>query len=82
MPPHNSRYSHFGEVVKGIQVEGPNQRGEGYNVVQSAYPEIREDFASLHTFVDSSFAIAMDEPIILSMARTMAAFGLLLPDKK
>ena len=81
-PLHNSRYSHFGEVVRGIQVEGPHQRGVGYRVAETAWPKINEKFASLYTFVDAHFAIAMDEGVVTSQAKTMAAFGLLLGDRK
>ncbi len=81
-PLHNSRYSHLGEVAPGMQVQGPNQRGEGYRVQETAYPALREDFASLYTFVDCHFAIAMDEGTISSQARSMAAFGLLQPDRE
>ena len=81
-PLHNSRFSHFGEVVPGMQVQGPNQRGEGYQIVETAFPPIRADFASLYTYVDAHFAIAMDEGTIPSQARCMALFGLLRPDPK
>ena len=81
-PLHNSRYSHFGEVVRGMQVQGPNERGEGYRVAETAYPKLRRKFACLHTFVDCHFAIAMDEGTIPAQAKTMATFGLLLPDSK
>jgi hypothetical protein len=81
-PLHNSRYSHFGEVAAGQQVQGPNQRGEGYGVAETAFPRLRENFASLYTFVDSHFAISMDEGTVVTQARSMAAFGLLLPDRK
>ena len=79
-PLHNSRYSHFGEVAPGMQVQGPNQRGEGYQVSETAHPKIREDFASLYTFVDCHYAIVMNEGTVVPQARTMAAFGLLLPE--
>lgn len=81
-PLHNSRYSHFGEVVKGMQVQGPNERGEGYGVKDTAHPRLQTDFASLYTFVDNHFAIAMDEGTMVNMVRSMAAFGLMLPDHK
>ena len=29
-PLHNSRYSHFGEVVDGMIVQGPHAKGVGY----------------------------------------------------
>ena len=81
-PLHNSRYSYFGEVAAGQQVQGPNQRGEGYGVAETAFPRLRENFASLYTFTDSHFAISMDEGTVVTQARSMAAFGLLLPDRK
>jgi len=81
-PLHNSRYSHFGEVVPGMHVQGPNQRGEGYQVQEITHPPLREDFANLYTFADVHFAIAMDEGTIPSQARCMALFGLLRPDQK
>ena len=81
-PLHNSRYSHFGEVVPGMHVQGPNQKGDGYNVKETAYPPLRADVAPLYTYVDAHFAIAMDEGMIPSMTRCMAVFGLLRPDAK
>ncbi|MHB1033974.1 MAG: glycoside hydrolase family 9 protein [Pirellulales bacterium] len=81
-PLHNSRYSHLGEVVWGQQVEGPVQSANGYRVAEIAYPPVRENFASLQTFVDSHFAIDMDEGVVTSQAKTMAAFGLLLRDRE
>ncbi len=79
-PLHNSRYSHLGEVVPGQQVEGPVQGANGYRVAEIAYPAVRENFASLQNFVDCHFAIDMDEGVVASQAKTMAAFGLLLRD--
>jgi len=79
-PLHNSRYSHFGEVVQGMHVQGPNQRGEGYQVAETAYPALNEKFAPLYTFVDCHFAISMDEGTISSQAMSMAVFGLLQQD--
>jgi hypothetical protein len=81
-PLHNSRYSHFGEVVPGMQVQGPNQRGEGYRVQETAFPPLREDFANLYTFVDCHFAIAMNEGTIVNQARSLATFALLLPESE
>ncbi|MEI6033826.1 MAG: glycoside hydrolase family 9 protein, partial [Verrucomicrobiae bacterium] len=81
-PLHNSRYSHFGEAVPGMHVQGPHQRGDSYNVKETAHPKIRPDFASLYTYVDSTFAIVMNEGTIPSQARLMALFGLLRPDAK
>jgi endoglucanase len=80
-PLHNSRYCHLGEVVPGQQVEGPVQNANGYRVAEIAYPPVRENFASLQTFVDCHFAIDMDEGVVASQAKTMAAFGLLLRDR-
>jgi len=81
-PLHNSRYGHKGEVVDGIQCEGPVQKGDGYNVRETAYPKIQDNFACLYTFVDAHFAIGMDEGVVPNQAQSMAVFGLLLPDKK
>ena len=81
-PLHNSRYSHFGEVVPGMHVQGPLQRAEGYSIKETAYPKIREDFAPLYNYVDAHFAIAMDEGTVPSQVRAMALFGLLRPDAK
>jgi hypothetical protein len=77
---HNSRYGARGEVADGCQVQGPHFRGEGYRVAETAYPKLREDFAVLYTYADAHFAISMDEGVSRSMSRSMAAFGLLLPD--
>jgi endoglucanase len=79
-PLHNSRYSHLGEVVPGQQCEGPSQRPDGYRVAESSFPRPREDFAPLYTFTDSHFAIPLDEGLVITQAKTMATFGLLLPD--
>jgi hypothetical protein len=79
-PLHNSRYSHLGEVVPGQQVQGPVQAANGYRVAEVAYPPPRDNFACLQTFVDCHFAIDMDEGLVASQAKTMAAFGLLLRD--
>jgi hypothetical protein len=80
-PLHSSRFSHLGEVAAGRNVQGPNQRGEGYRLSETAYPKYREDFANLYTFVDNHFAIAMNEGTVVPQAQTMAVFGLLLPDR-
>ena len=80
-PLHNSRYSHFGEVVSGMQVQGPHERGKGYRVLETAYPPINAKFASLYSFVDCHFAISMDEGTVNSQAMSMAVFGLLIPDR-
>ena len=81
-PLHNSRYGHLGEVVNGIQVEGPVQAADGYDVAATAWPKSRPDFAPLYTFVDAHFAIGMDEGLVSSEAQSMAIFGLLLADHR
>lgn len=80
-PLHNSRYSKFGMPVRGMQSEGPNQRGEGYNYGETVYPKHSDSFAVMHAFIDSSFAIAMDEGVVPLQAKSMALFGALLPDR-
>lgn len=81
-PLHNSRYGHIGEVAIGMQVQGPNQKPEGYRVPETAYPKVQENMGSLQNFVDCHFAIVMDEGLVRSQAQTMAVFGMLLPDKQ
>jgi len=76
-PLHNSRYGPSGEVAPGQQVEGPNARGEGYRVQEVAFPKLRGEFASLYTFADCHFAIAMDEGLVRAQAESMAVFGVL-----
>ena len=78
-PLHNSRYSPGG-VVPGIQCEGPVQSGQGYNWKETAVPAPRTDSASMYTFSDCHFSIGMDEGVVNAQAKTLAAFGLLLPD--
>jgi hypothetical protein len=80
-PLHNSRYSPFGVPVVGQQVEGPYTKIGGYNVANTLYPLVNQH-AVLHNFVDAHFAIAMDEGVVNNQVKTMAVFGLLLPDKK
>ena len=80
-PLHNSRYSPFGVPVVGQQVEGPYTKVGGYNVANTLYPLVNQH-AVLHNFVDAHFAIAMDEGVVNNQVKTMAVFGLLLPDKK
>jgi hypothetical protein len=63
-----------------MQVEGPVQGGKDYRVGETAYPPLRGNFASLQNFVDCHFAIDLDEGLVASQAKTMAAFGLLLHD--
>jgi predicted MPP superfamily phosphohydrolase len=53
-----------------------------YRVAETAYPPNQPKFASLQTFVDCHFAIGMDEGLVSTQAKSMAAFGLLLPDRK
>ena len=79
-PLHNSRYAPDGPVA-GLQCQGPSQRGEGYRYKETAFPAHRSDTASLYAFADVHFAIAMDEGTVNSQALTLAAFGLLLPDR-
>ena len=79
-PLHNSRFSQLGEVVDGMQVQGPNHTGEGYRVRETAWPPLKEKFAELQTFADCHYAITMDEGTADALAKAMAAFGLLLPD--
>ncbi|HEY3284064.1 MAG TPA: glycoside hydrolase family 9 protein [Armatimonadota bacterium] len=78
-PLHNSRYGHQGEVAAGMQANGPMENPEGYRVRESFYPAPRADFASLYSFVDCHFSIAMDEGLVRSQAEAMALFGLLQP---
>lgn len=81
-PLHNSRYSHLGEVVTGQQVQGPHHQGAGYRVKEVAYPKLDGKFASLQTFCDNHWCIAMDEGTIPATAIEMSVYGLLLPDRK
>lgn len=76
-PLHNSRYRPAGKPVPGLQSEGPNQNGDGYVYRETVYPSHRNDFAILHSFVDTHFAIAMDEGTVDNQAFTAAVFGLL-----
>jgi len=76
-PLHNSRYRAAGFPVDGLQGQGPNQRGAGYNYCATAFPRHVDDYAPLQEFADVHFAIAMDEPTVNSMANTMFVFGLL-----
>ncbi len=83
-PLHNSRYSPSGMPVAGQQVEGPYTKVGGYNVKNTFYPAPVDNapVAVLHNFVDAHFAIAMDEGVVNNQAKSMAVFGLLLPDKQ
>jgi hypothetical protein len=80
-PLHNSRFNPTGFSVRGMQVQGPDNKGREYNYSTTLYPK-RGDTPPLYCFIDSIFAIGMDEGTVLSQAETMAAFGLLLPDAK
>jgi len=80
-PLHNSRYAPAGEVVAGMQVQGPHQNGDGYRVKETVFPPVNPRIAPLYTFADAHFAIAMDEGTVKNMVKTMAAFGYLLPDR-
>ena len=79
-PLHNSRYRPAGVAVDGIQAEGPNGKGAGYNYKNTVYPQHDDAFAVLHSFIDAHFAIAMDEGMVPHQALAMALFGLLQPD--
>ena len=63
-PYHNSRYRPEGVVVDGMQGEGPNAGGNGYNCTATVYPARKEGFAILHNFVDATFALAMNEGMV------------------
>jgi len=80
-PLHNSRFNPTGFSVKGMQGQGPTIRGKEYNYSGTVFPK-RADSPPLYSFVDSIFAIGMDEGTVNHQAETMAAFGLLLPDAK
>ena len=54
----------------------------GYNVPETMYPRPSRSNAIMYQFVDAHFAIAMDEGVVNNQSKTMAVFGLLLPDKK
>ena len=76
-PLHNSRYRPEGFPVDGIRAEGPNGRGAGYNYTATAYPRHNDGAVPMQEFADVHFAIAMDEPLVNTMANTMMVFGLL-----
>ena len=80
-PLHNSRFNPTGFSVRGMQVQGPDNKGREYNYADTVFPG-RDKTPPLYCFIDSIFAIGMDEGTVLSQAETMAAFGLLLPDVK
>ena len=76
-PLHNSRYRAAGGPVIGLQAQGPMQRGHGYSFKETLYPAWKEGEAVLHAFIDSHWAIAMDEPTVNNMANTLLVFGVL-----
>ena len=80
-PLHNSRFNPTGFSVRGMQVQGPDNKGKEYNYVKTLFPK-RDKTPPLYCFVDAIFAIGMDEGTVDHQASTMAAFGLLLPDAK
>jgi hypothetical protein len=67
-------------VADGMQCEGPNERAEGYRVRETAYPPPSPKHAPLYMYVDTHFAIAMDEGMVSTQAKTLAALAMLLPD--
>ena len=80
-PLHNSRFNPTGFCVPGMQTQGPDNRGKEYSYTDTLFPK-RENTPPLYCFIDSIFAIGMDEGTVIHQAETMAAFGLLLPDAK
>jgi hypothetical protein len=80
-PLHNSRFNPTGFSVPGMQAQGPDDRGREYNYADTLFPK-RDKTPPLYCFVDSIFAIDMNEGTVVHQAETMAAFGLLLPDRK
>ncbi len=76
-PLHNSRYRAAGGPVAGLQAQGPMQRGHGYSFKETLYPAWKEGEAVLHAFIDTHWAIAMDEPTVNNMANTLLVFGVL-----
>ena len=80
-PLHNSRFNPTGFSVRGMQSQGPDNGGREYNYASTLYPT-RGKTPPLYCFIDSIFAIGMDEGTVVHQAETMAAFGLLLPDVK
>ncbi|MBR4717177.1 MAG: glycoside hydrolase family 9 protein [Lentisphaeria bacterium] len=80
-PLHNSRFNPTGFSVPGMQAQGPDDRGREYNYADTLFPK-RDKTPPLYCFVDTIFAIEMNEGTVIHQAETMAAFGLLLPDRK
>ena len=79
-PLHNSRFNPTGFSVKGMQAQGPDNKGKEYQYAGTLFPD-RGKTPSLYCFIDSIFAIEMDEGTVAHQSETMAAFGLLLPDQ-
>ena len=80
-PLHNSRFNPTGFSVRGMQAQGPDDRGKEYNYADTLFPK-RDKTPPLYNYIDCIFAIGMDEGTVIHQAETMAAFGLLLPDVK
>ncbi len=76
-PLHNCRYRPDGLPVAGLQAQGPMMKGEGYSYHDTVYPRNNEWYANMHTWIDTHFAIVMDEPTVNNMVNTMFVFGLL-----
>ncbi len=76
-PLHNCRYRADGLPVAGLQAQGPMQKGDGYSYQDTVYPRHNEYYANLHAWIDTHFAIVMDEPTVNNMVNTMFVFGLL-----
>jgi hypothetical protein len=55
---------------------------DAYRVKETAYPKLQENMAILQNYVDSHYAIILNEGVVHSQAQTMAVFGMLLPDKQ
>ena len=80
-PLHNSRFNPTGFSVRGMQGQGPDNKGKEYNYTTTLFPK-RDNTPPLYCFIDAIFAIGMNEGTVIHQAETMAAFGLLLPDAK
>ncbi len=76
-PLHNCRYRSDGLPVAGLQAQGPMQKGDAYSYHDTVYPRHDEYRANLHAWIDTHFAIVMDEPTVNNMVNTMFVFGLL-----
>ena len=77
-PLHNCRYRPNGLPVDGLQEQGPMQGGHGYSFKETVFPAFNENVANMHCWIDSHFAIAMDEPTVSNMANTLLVFGVLM----